>query len=119
MLTEINLDAILSQAKSAISNSRCLFRLDSERITEEFAGLKLDDVAEVWPLLLELLTEIQPNNYCSLSPSKEIEGQFRFIWKSHKMRKRMLITFVLRRGIFSYYSLRSERDQKSERNSSK
>ncbi|HEX2582599.1 MAG TPA: hypothetical protein VHL30_00595 [Chlamydiales bacterium] len=99
----------ISQAKKAISEKRCFFVLDPTKLMDELGCLKTGDVQEIWPLIYNLLSEIQPKNYSALAVQPAAaEGQlFSFIWKSMKLKKKMQIQFVVNRGIFYYFSLRS------------
>lgn len=112
MFSEAELDDVLFQAKTAISRQCCFFWIDSNALIEEFIHLKVDHIEELWPLVLELLQEITPQNYVS-TPSEIAENTiFKFAWKSRKMKKKMEIQFSTKKGVFYYLSLCSERPKK-------
>src|SRR5690606_5351869 len=83
----------------------------SSGIIEEFIKLKVGDIKEIWPVILELLHEIKPKDYSALpiQPSSAGGRLFSFIWKSRRMKKKMQIQFAINKGAFYYFSLRSKK----------
>jgi hypothetical protein len=99
----------IEEARTAILAGRCFFVLDISKLVDEFFTLKIGDVKEIWPLLLDLLQEVQPENYC-VSPeypttSKQV---ILFLWKSKKLKKKMALKFAVEKGVFYYFFLRPQ-----------
>jgi len=115
----MELEDALSQARQAVLDGRCFFGLDSRKLLEEFMQLKIGDVKEIWPIVLELLNEIKSDNHFSLpvQPTNSGGHLFHFIWKSHKMKKNMQIRFAINKGVFYYFSLGFQKTQKQNRQS--
>jgi hypothetical protein len=103
IFTTKKLDDILIQAKGAIFNGRCFFRLEENTFFEEFLSLKIDDIKDIWPIIIELLYEIKSKNYTPLP-----DEFFCFIWKSRKMKKKMQMQFAFKNSTFYYISLCSK-----------
>jgi len=107
MLNKKELEDVLSQAKNAISKNRCFFGFDSGDLIQEFINLKVGDVQEIWPLVFELLHEMEPKHSCP--PPKYLPAMkgkvFSFVWKSDKMRRTMHMQFAMHKDIFYYFAL--------------
>ena len=79
-------------------------------------ALNILDSKDVWPLIEELLFEIEPENYVGGRPpvkayEKTIEGLdlFAFSWESEKLSGRIYIKYALKEGKYYYVSLHDDR----------
>ena len=81
--------------------------------------LETGDSEEVWPLILELLEEIEIDDYAgSHPPQRSYEPNiadcelFAFSWMSKKLQKEMYLKFALKDADFYYVSLHKSRKNK-------
>jgi hypothetical protein len=114
------LDKRIEEAKACLKERRGLFANPAKAVGE-LCELAINDSADVWRLIYELLDEIAPSNYAGTRPpqksyEKAIANRelFAFTWKSPKMGKEMYIKFALREGLYYYVSLHVSRKVEKE-----
>ena len=78
--------------------------------------LDIGDTEEVWPLIIELLEEIEIDDYTgSRPPMRSYEPNiancelFAFSWLSRKLQQEMYLKFAVKEGDFYYVSLHKSR----------
>jgi len=105
----------LKEARALLESREGLFS-NLGKVAGELTALGIEDSKEVWPLIKELLTEIQPDDYSGGRPplrsyEKSIEGRelFAFSWESVRMSKRMYLKFAIKGERFVYVSLHKDR----------
>lgn len=105
----------LSEAKVSLTNRFGLFANPAKAVGE-LNALNLGDANEVFPLIRELLEEIEPADYCGMRPPQksyekatENHELLAFSWRSKKMNKQMYIKFVLKNERYYYTSLHESR----------
>lgn len=115
----------IADAKTALSNQEGLFA-DPSKAVSELMALNIGDTEEVWPLIQELLEEIDPSYYTGGRPpqksyEKAIEGKelFAFSWDSKKLSSRMYLKFALKDKRFCYVSLHEDRPPSGKKNGGK
>ena len=106
------IDKKISGAKKALSENRAYFAPTDAKLIGELMDLEIGDTEELWPLILELLEEIEIDDYAgSRPPQRSYEPNiakcelFAFSWKSKKLQKEMYLQFALQDGDFHYVSL--------------
>lgn len=111
----------LGAAKQALQRAPGFF-VDPGKVVGELADLEIRKSSDVWPLILKLLDEIDPNHYTGGRPpykayEKSIEGQelFAFSWASKEFSKKMYLKFALKAERFYYVSLHEDRPPKDKR----
>lgn len=109
------IDKKISAAKKALSENRGYFA-NSPKIVGELMELEIGDSGEVWPLIIELLKEIEIDDYAgSRPPMRSYESSisncelFAFSWLSRKLQHEMYLKFALKEGDFYYVSLHKSR----------
>ncbi len=101
----------LLQAKTALTEDRCHFGINVEKLVDDFIELNIDNAEEIWPLLKELLEEITPEYYAGPHPPMKSADTnlncelFIFVWNSKKMKKNMYLKFAIKDNYFYYISL--------------
>lgn len=115
----------IAEAKAALSNQEGLFA-DPSKTVPELTALNIGDTEEVWPLIQELLEEIDPSHYTGGRPplksyEKAIEGKelFAFSWDSQKLSRRMYLKFALKDKRFYYVSLHKDHPPSGNKNGGK
>lgn len=110
----------IKAAKDCLKKCPGLFA-NPAKIVGELNALQIDDTNEIWPLMIELLEEIKPQDYKGSRPpqksyEKAIEGLelIAFCWWSPKLEKQMYIKFVLKNERFYYVSLHQSRSKEIE-----
>jgi hypothetical protein len=109
----------LTQARKALSSGKYYFGPNLDKLVEDFMGLNIGNAEDMWPLLRELLEEIQPENYAGPHPPmKSIFTGFNcelfvFVWDSKKLKKNMYLKFAIKDEYFYYVSL--HKSQKPEK----
>ena len=118
------IDKRIEEAKVCLCNEKGFFA-NPAKVVGELSELDIDDAAEVWQLIKELLEEIEPDDYAGTRPpqksyEKMINNRelFAFSWKSEKLGKEMYIKFALKEGLYYYVSLHESRriEQQGEEN---
>lgn len=86
------------------------------KVVGELYDLNINDTNDVWPLIIDLLEEITPDDYeGSRPPQKSYEKAIlghellAFCWWSSKCAKQMYIKFVLKNERYYYVSLHQSR----------
>ncbi len=109
------IDKKISAAKKALSENRGYFA-NSSKIVGELMELDIGDTEEVWPLIIELLEEIEIEDYTgSRPPMRSYESNiancelFAFSWLSRKLQQEMYLKFAVKEGDFYYVSLHKSR----------
>lgn len=102
--------AQIERARDAVSNNRCFFYTPSENHVMEFMELNINSSDEIWPLISDLLSELQPEHRVKtdVNASKNLlpESVFiTFIWDSERLKKKVTFTFILLFDNFYYFSL--------------
>lgn len=109
----------LTEAREALTASECIFANPAKTVRELYA-LNVFESQEVGQLILELLTEITPKNYCGTRPPmkayeksiKDLE-LFAFCWESQKMKKKMYLKFAKRmESTITFHYTRAKRRKK-------
>lgn len=110
------IDKKICAAKMALQASRGFFAPISQKLVGELSELEIGDAEEVWPLILELLKEIEIDDYAgSRPPRRSYEPNisncelFAFSWLSKKLQKDMYLKFAIKEGNFYYVSLHESR----------
>jgi hypothetical protein len=110
----------IEEAKSCLKEHKGRFA-NQAKIVGELYELEIDDTAEVWGLIRELLNEIKPNDYAGARPpqksyEKAIVNKelLAFSWQSTKLGKKMYLKFALQEGLFYYVSLHESRQDSKE-----
>ena len=77
------------------------------------------ETQDLWPLILQLLMEIKPENYTgSRPPQKSYEAKiaslelFAFSWESKTLNRKMYLKFVIRNNFFYLVSLHEDKPLK-------
>ena len=105
------IDNRIEEAKASLQKRTGLFA-NPAKVIRELDHLQINDSAEVWTLIKELLEEIKPSDYAGTRPPQKSYEKacanrelFAFSWMSEKMGKAMYIKFALREGLYYYVSL--------------
>lgn len=111
----------LEEAKTALEERQGLFA-NPAKVVGELEALEIEDTAQVWNLIRELLEEILVEHYAGARPpmkayEEAIANQelFAFSWWSKKMGKEMYLKFALKNGRYYYVSLHKSRLAKQEK----
>lgn len=109
------IDKKIYAAKKALSEKRGYFA-NSSKIVGELMELDIGDTEEVWLLIIELLEEIEIDDYAgSRPPMRSYESSiancelFAFSWMSRKLQQEMYLKFTVKEGDFYYVSLHKSR----------
>lgn len=105
------IDKRIEEAKACLKEKKGLFANPAKAVGE-LCNLEINDSAEIWQLIKELLEEIGPEDYAGTRPpqksyEKSIANRelFAFSWRSLRMGKTMYIKFALKEGLYYYVSL--------------
>ncbi len=113
------IDKKISAAKKAVSENKGYFGPTDAKLVGELMDMGIDDTEGLWPLILELLEEIEIDDYAgSRPPQRSYESNiadcelFAFSWISKKLQKEMYLKFAFKDGDFYYVSLHESRKNK-------
>ena len=106
----------LKSAKEILTSKKEGLFANPSKAPSELMALDILETEKIWPLIVELLDEITPEDYSGGRPPQKayeptIEGSelFAFSWNSQKLSRRMYIKFVLKDETFYYVSLHEDR----------
>ncbi len=107
----------LKDAKAALRTNTGFFA-NVRGAGGELNDLQMVDSDDVWPLILILLKEIEPEDFVGQRPpEKSYEAKiyglelFAFAWESERLGKRMYLKFALQEGRFYYFSLHPSKER--------
>lgn len=110
------IDKYLKEAHDALHNKRALF-CNPAKVVGELMKLGIGDSYEVWQLILQLLHEIQLEDYAGgHPPQKSYEPTiahcelWAFAWQSKLLGKQMYLKFAIKDKTFYYISLHESRN---------
>jgi hypothetical protein len=109
--TKREIDKRIKEAQQAVAERRVLFAND-RKLVGELMALRIGDTEELWPLIEDLLKELQLDYYdgkhppeSSYEPTIADCELWAFCWNSQRLMKRMYLKFAIKENCFYYVSL--------------
>ena len=116
--TKREIDKRLKEARQALLKEQTAFANPAKAVGE-LMELGVGDTEEMWTLILDLLEEIEIDNYVgSNPPQKSYERTitdcelWAFDWDSTLLKKRMYLKFAIKKESFYYLSLHESKTSK-------